>query len=148
MRRDKILCTAGVCTNFAADISKQIKANTTAVNLCENFESSKWHVRQRENGLISELPMPVPMVPVVCDGWWQSHSQRPEQGIMSYDNLLCDRATDIMRGYLNSSTPPVDTPADRKSFTLVKTAYVSCLFVSELKRVGLFFLCLLLVVVV
>ena len=56
---------------------------------------------------------------------------------MSYDNLLSDRATDIMRGYLNSSTPPVDTPADRKSFTLVKTAYETCLNETELKRVGM-----------
>src|SRR3569833_2572890 len=114
MRRDKILCTAGVCTNFAADISKQIKANTTAVNLCDNFESCKWHVRQRENGLISELTKPDPMVPVVCDGWRQSHSLRPEQGIRGGGGRRGGGAAGGGRGGRDGAAPPGGAPAGRK----------------------------------
>jgi hypothetical protein len=41
MRRDKIVCTLGVCANLAGELVQNLSVNTTAIDLCEDFEPCK-----------------------------------------------------------------------------------------------------------
>lgn len=74
---------------------------------------------------------------VVCDGWRAEYPLRPEQSGASYDSLLQDRANQAVLGFLNGASPPIDTPADRASFALVKKAYDACMDEAEVRREGM-----------
>jgi hypothetical protein len=41
MRGDRIVCTLGVCTDLANELVRRTTANTTVIDLCEDFESCK-----------------------------------------------------------------------------------------------------------
>jgi hypothetical protein len=43
MHLPSIVCTLGVCVDIAKELVARTTANTTEVNLCENFESCMFY---------------------------------------------------------------------------------------------------------
>ncbi len=111
------VCTTPACLQAAAQYIQNLSPDYRTLNPCANFEQ------------------------LVCDGWRQTHSIRPDQGMIDAIGLVSDFGDALLKSILEGPYPGsaqnISVTLDQQNFNEVQRAYNVCMALPEIQKAGI-----------